>query len=463
MSKKLIAFILLYTLISNNSIAYGLPIDNISASNNTAPNSTATVNSLSSESLSLTADSAVLIDAKTGAVIYNQNCNKKQFPASITKLMTVLLALEYGKLDDVITFSAEAVFGIERNSSHIAIDVGEQITMEEALYAIMLQSANEVSLGVAEHIDGSIEAFATHMNKRASELGCTNTNFVTPNGLHDENHYSTAYDMALIMQEVLKFDEFKKIAATTYYELKPTNKQPESRYLYAQHKMIKENSSFYYEGCEGGKTGFTNQAQNTLVTSAKKGDTELIAVVLKDIGTGIYKDTTTLLNYGFENFETVEVFSAGSFSRNVAVTDIHGDNTYDAGKANLKAEDNIFVTLPKNASKKEITEKINCSDSLVAPIEKGSVNGSIETYYKNKLIGSTNIIATNGVDAIPYDDIKEMKKASILGVIGKYALVIVILIIVVLIIIAIIKERRFRKQIKLRRKRFKEKYRTNRN
>ena len=220
--------------------------------------------------LTLDAQSAILIDASTGTVLYEKDSDAKHYPASITKLMTVLLALEYGNLDETIIFSHDAVFSIEPGSSHIAIDEGEQITMRQALYGIMLQSANEVSNGVAEHIDGSMEAFAQHMTTRAKELGCTGTNFTNANGLHDDNHYTTAHDMALIAKELLKFDFFRELMATLYYEIPPTNKQPETRYLYAQNQLIKDSSIFYYEYCEGGKTGYTTQAGNTLVAYAKK-------------------------------------------------------------------------------------------------------------------------------------------------------------------------------------------------
>ena len=160
--------------------------------------------------------------------------------------MTALLAFEYGKMDEVITFSHNAVFGIEPGSSHIALQENEQITMEQAMYALLLRSANESALGIAEQIDGSVEKFAEHMTARAKELGCNNTNFINPNGLHSENHYTTAYDMALIAKEALKFDEFKKMIQTTYYEIPPTNKQEETRYLYAQHQMIKPPSKYVY-------------------------------------------------------------------------------------------------------------------------------------------------------------------------------------------------------------------------
>ena len=175
------------------------------------------------EALALDAQSAILMDAATGEIIYNKNIDEKQYPASITKLMTVLLCLENCQKDEIVKFSQNAVYSIEPGSSHIAIMPDEELTVEQCLYGIMLQSANEVSNAVAEHIDGSIEAFAKHMTERAKKLGCTNTNFVNPNGLHNENHYTSAHDMALIAKELLKFPYFKEIMSSVYYEIPPTN------------------------------------------------------------------------------------------------------------------------------------------------------------------------------------------------------------------------------------------------
>ena len=155
------------------------------------------------DALELDADAAILIDATTGEILYEKNPYKKEYPASITKLMTMLLAFENCSLDETVTFSRNAVYSIEPGSSNIGIDQGEELTVEQCLYGIMLQSANEVSNGIAEHIDGSMEEFAKHMTQRAKELGAQNTNFVNANGLHDENHYTTAYDMALIAKELL--------------------------------------------------------------------------------------------------------------------------------------------------------------------------------------------------------------------------------------------------------------------
>lgn len=346
-----------------------------------------------STDLELNADAAILMDATTGEILYEKNSNKKEYPASITKIMTALLAFEYGKMDEVITFSHNAVFGIEPGSSHIALQEDEQITMEQAMYALLLRSANEAALGIAEQIDNSVEKFAEHMTVRAKELGCKNTNFINPNGLHNENHYTTAYDMALIAKEVLKFDEFKKIIQTTYYEIPPTNKQKETRYLYGQHQMIKPPSKYVYEGCEGGKTGFTDEAQNTLVTYAKRDNTELIAVVLKCKGAQHYEDTIKLFDYGFSNYKTVELCSIEESSQKIPITTQQNQKS----EISAKPSETVYKTVPIDFDFNKVTKKINSIENLNVPIHKNDVVATITFYYEQKPIQTVDLLAENSI------------------------------------------------------------------
>ncbi|MEA5082960.1 MAG: D-alanyl-D-alanine carboxypeptidase family protein [Lachnospiraceae bacterium] len=345
--------------------------------------------------LALDAQSAILIDASTGDILYKKEIDKAQYPASITKLMTVLLALEYGNLDETMHFSHDAVFSIEPGSSHIAIDVDEEITMRQGLYAIMLQSANEVSNGVAEHIDGSMDAFAQHMTSRAKELGCTNTNFVNANGLHNENHYTSAHDMALIAKELMKFDFFKELMLTKYYEIPPTNKQPETRYLYGQNQLIKDSSIFYYDKCIGGKTGFTNEAGNTLVAFAQDGNTTLISVVLKSTGYGEYTDTATLFDFGFNNFETKTIAKKGDICTTVNVTEETKKGVNDLGTINAIYSDNVVVSLPKDFPLANITTHNQLPQSIEAPVTTGQPLGNAIFEVDGTQIASANIVSQN--------------------------------------------------------------------
>ncbi len=246
-------------------------------------------------------ESAVLMDAETGQVLYEKSMYMQLYPASITKILTALLALENGCLNDNLTMSGEAVYSIKRGSSNIALEEGEQITLEQAVMAAMLPSANEACNGIAEHISGSMANFSQLMNRRACQAGALNSNFVNPSGLHDPNHLSTAYDMAMITRAALKYDKFREIIGTVRYTIPPTNKKTEARDLWSEHRMLTTNL-YYYEGVIGGKTGYTQEARNTLVTVARRGERELIAVVMRSDNYAGYKDTIALFDYGFNEF-----------------------------------------------------------------------------------------------------------------------------------------------------------------
>lgn len=365
----------------------------------TTTNTEGTSTDSTSSELTLTAESAILMDATTGKILYEKNSRTKQYPASITKLMTILLALEHGSLEDEITFSHDAVFSIEPGSAHIAIQEGEILTLEQVLYGIMLRSANECANAAAEYVDGSMEKFAEHMTARAKELGCENTNFVNANGLFDENHYTTAYDMALIAQELLKNETYRSMMSNTYYLIPPTNKQPEERPLHGQHQMLNENSLYYYEPAEGGKTGYTVEAQNTLVTYAKQGDTELIAVVLKCNGAQHYVDTKTLFEYGFANYQTVKAFSAADLTQNVAITETYKDKTTTLDTIAVAPASDVYVTIPKNAAIENITKAVDCPESASVPVAVGDKLGTVVLSLNGEALATVDLTAQKEVKA----------------------------------------------------------------
>lgn len=365
----------------------------------TTTNTEGTSTDSTSSELTLTAESAILMDATTGKILYEKNSRTKQYPASITKLMTILLALEHGSLEDEITFSHDAVFSIEPGSAHIAIQEGEILTLEQVLYGIMLRSANECANAAAEYVDGSMEKFAEHMTARAKELGCENTNFVNANGLFDENHYTTAYDMALIAQELLKNETYRSMMSNTYYLIPPTNKQPEERPLHGQHQMLNENSLYYYEPAEGGKTGYTVEAQNTLVTYAKQGDTELIAVVLKCNGAQHYVDTKTLFEYGFANYQTVKAFSAADLTQNVAITETYKGKTTTLDTIAVAPASDVYVTIPKNATIENITKAVDCPESASVPVAVGDKLGTVVLSLNGEALATVDLTAQKEVKA----------------------------------------------------------------
>lgn len=246
--------------------------------------------------------SAILVDADTGAILYEKNAHEKAYPASTTKMLTGLLTIENCNLSEVVTASYAAASSVTYEDANIGTKVGEQYTVEEALYALLLYSANEVAYMLAEHVGGSLASFTDMMNSRAKELGALNTHFSNASGLYDPNHYTTAYDLAMIGRGCLNNASF--ISFDSYadvYTLAPTNKTATSRTLYHRHKMLK-GRTYYYEYCKGGKTGFTDESQYTLVTFAEKDGVRLVCVVLKSGDNQRFEDTKKLFNYGFSSF-----------------------------------------------------------------------------------------------------------------------------------------------------------------
>jgi len=261
------------------------------------------VDATNPEELVISSEGAVLMDAATGKVLYGKNQDKQFYPASITKIMTALLVLENCRLDETVTFSATATTNLESGSVSLNIVAGDQLTVEQSLYGLLLKSANEIANGLAEHVAGSVEAFAGQMNARALQLGCKNTNFANPGGLNHSAHKTTPYDMALILQAALQNETFRKIDTTLTYQF-PATSQAAARTVTMGHKMMYPSDSRYYEGIIGGKTGYTSLAGNTLVTGAERDGVRLIAVVMKSSGTQ-YTDTIALLDYGFANYSTL--------------------------------------------------------------------------------------------------------------------------------------------------------------
>ena len=396
-----------------------------------------TKNTQSASAPAVIAETAILMDAASGEILYNKNAEQKMFPASITKLMTILLALEKGELTDKITFSHNAIYAIEPGSAHIAIQEGETLTLEQVLRAIILRSANEASNGVAEYVDGSIEEFTKHMTERAKELGCKTTNFLTANGLHDENHYTTAYDMALIAKELLTHEEYRSMMSDTYYEITPTEKQPETRYLHGQHQMLNENSLYYYEYATGGKTGFTTEALNTLVTYAEKDGMELIAVVMKCNGADHYTDTAALFDYGFDNFESKVILSGAEYTSTVTVTEVYKNKTIERGTITLAPVGEIRHTVPKGTDISSVTTEMEVPETIEAPVKAGQKVGTMKVMLNGKVIKTVDLVAQNDIDVLTDAEKQELDSSSFTGILKKVGIGIAILLLVFIILLCI--------------------------
>ena len=250
----------------------------------------------------ISSTAAIVMETSTNTVLYSKNADQALYPASAVKVMTCLMALENSSLDDQVTMTATGVSGVTDGGANIAAQLDEVFTMEQCLYAIMVASANDIALQVAEHISGSVEDFVAAMNTRAQELGCTNTVFTNPTGLPDENQHTTAHDMALIMEAAMANDTFRTIAQTTSYTIPATNVSGGDRVLTNNFTMINSSSDSYYEPCIGGKEGYTEASGSTLVCEASKNNMKLVCVVLNGASGVTDDEAIALLNYGFDNF-----------------------------------------------------------------------------------------------------------------------------------------------------------------
>lgn len=346
--------------------------------------------------ISIEAEGGIVMDADTGTVLYGYNEHVPYFPASITKILTALIVIENCRLDETVTFSHNAVYNVEAGSSNAGLDEGDALSVKDCLYALLLRSANEAANALAEHISGTNEEFAKLMNQKAASLGCVDSNFVNPSGLNDPNHYTSAYDMALIGQAALKNETFVEIDTTLYYDLPATKRNPEGLRVYPGHKMIKKNLREHYPGAFGGKTGYTSLAGNTLVTYAKRDGMTLIAVILNGHQTH-YTDTKKLLDFGFSNFHSV---LACDFDN--TYTSIENDMTIAGLSASdlsgLVLDQSSRVTLPKNADFTSVTSSIAYDLNDAAPAD-----AIAEIQYKlgDRSVGTTYLVLKTSNESIP--------------------------------------------------------------
>lgn len=338
--------------------------------------------------VSIQAESGIVIDADTGTVLWGQNIHNQYFPASITKIMTALIVIERCSLDETVTFSHNAVFNVEAGSSNAGINEGDQLSVKDCLYALLLKSANEAANALAEHVAGTTEAFADLMNAKARELGCTDTHFANPSGLNNPEHYTSTYDMALIARAAFLNPTFEEIDSTTYYKLPPNSINPEGLTIYPGHKMLKKSTPYYYPGIVGGKTGYTTLAGNTLVTCAQKDGMKLIAVILKGSTPQYWTDTKNLLDFGFENFVSVKAADHEKTYSPVSSDLSFGGLTIDKPAA-LVLDPEGSVILPKTAafSDAEATLSYDIGDG-----DPKNAIAKICYRYRERMIGGTYLM-----------------------------------------------------------------------
>ena len=348
-----------------------------------------------SKDLNLYSESAILIDYDTGSVLYSKNADEKRYPASTTKILTAIIAIEKCNLDDIVTVNKSAVSIIPSGYSSAYLNPDEEISVENLLKVLLVHSANDAANVLAEHVSGSLPSFATLMNEKAKEIGCTNTNFVNPSGIHDDNHYSTATDLAKIAKYCMSNSKFREFVSMKSCTIPATNKSDIRKYNNTN-DLVNTSSKFYIKECIGIKTGFTSQAKNCLISACTKDNLTLIAVVLgagtTELGQSArYVDSTTLYEYGYSHY----------LIKTIASKDTVMDNI-DVKKGNKETK-NLDIILGNDinalykSENNNITFEINLNNNITAPIAAGTTVGTI-TYNVNGLKYTEKLLASHNVE-----------------------------------------------------------------
>lgn len=367
----------------------------------TTADNDSSVTALASNSPALDATAALLVSPDSGMVLYSKNADQKRYPASTTKIMTALLTLEnVSNLDETVTSEAVDFENVTADSSNAGILLGEQVTVRDLLYALMLPSANEAAYMLARHVGGSWEQFVDMMNDRAAELGCTGTHFCNPCGLHEEDHYTTAHDLYLIAKEAMTDVTFRDIVSTVQHRMAKTNLH-EERIIYTTNQLI--FSSFQpwsYANCLGIKTGHTSQAGNCFVGYAEYGDAKLFSVVLgcsdssKEYPSvaASFTDTKKLCQWGFENFTSKTLARQGE-----EVTYTKVKLSTDTNQLLLTAKADVVALLPKDLDVKELELVEDIPEEVKAPVKAGDPIGTATYRYNGTDYGTVELVALNDI------------------------------------------------------------------
>lgn len=401
---------------------------------------------------------AILVDANYDEILYEKEAYAKAYPASITKVMTALLtleALENGQLteDTPVTISELASEKKFPDESTANLKPGEQLTVKQLLYCLLLPSANDAAKALAETLGGTVEDFVVLMNQKAGELGCQGTHFVNPHGLHDPEHYTTAYDIALMMRAALEYDLFREIVGTPSYTI-PATAQSEERYFFNTNGLISNlyYSGYIYDKCIGGKTGSTDEAGRCLVSAAEDGDTLLISVILgsgpievegySNLRQGQFTESTKLLKWGLNNFERVTITKGSEPVDKVAVT-----LSRDTDEVMVKPQGSITLTLPKDLNTDLIESEITLfAEEVEAPVEEGQVLGAMKLSYEGEVYGTLDLVAVTSVER---SDLL-YKKAQFIDFFQQNHVKVALVVILLLVVALLLKFTVFRKRHRYR-------------
>ena len=399
----------------------------------------------------ISAKAAILVQEGTGRIMYEKNADKKMYPASTTKVMTAMLAIE--KLDPAGSLTAsELAVQIDRDGSNMGILAGEVLTVEQLLYGLLLDSANDAANVLAEGVAGSIPAFVELMNQRAAELGMQNTQYQNAHGYHHSDHYTTAGDMAKLCQKAMENDLFRKIVSTPQYEIPPTNRYKETRYLSSGNALINpmRGHAYLYNGAKGIKTGHTSDAGYCLTSYAQRKGLGYICVVLNSKyeypNNYSFVDTISLLDYGFNQFSMRNVADVNEI---VATRDVRWSKGDEQVLLSAKAP--LEILLPKTYYKERLTTKITTEEKIKAPVKKGATLGKIEYFYDGEPVGSVELVATKDVPRSFF----KMIFGTLWGLIfNAWVMVPLTIIVIILLLRRVAEENKKRKQREKKRQEF---------
>lgn len=380
-----IIFMLILSVCCNISIADEIPVENSSEQE-------------SINEPTVFSKSSILMDQNTGQILFEHNARETVYPASTTKLMTAILTLENCNLTDEVTVTKEALLGIPKGYTTASLQAGEKLTIDQLLHVLLIPSANDAANVLACHISGSVEDFSVVMNEKAKQIGCENTHFTNPSGIHNDNHYSTAYDMALIGMYACKFDKIKEVALTTNYSLPEIQKNNKTitRAFKTTDTLITPKNQYYYEYATGLKTGYTDKAKSCIVSTAKKDDMQLLCVVLGGDKTDDGKaqretDCKTLFEYGFNDFKYTDLCKPNDIIDKSKITDI----PEYLQNASITYQEPLHLLVNTNQT---TTPIISLNQTQELPIQKGTVVGTA-TYNINSKEYKINIVLSE--DLLP--------------------------------------------------------------
>ena len=378
--KRILTILFILIFILNISISYGI-----------------------SDAPEISAGAAILIDTSSEKILYSKNENEKMYPASTTKILTAILTIENCNLDDIVTVPYEAIASIPSGYAVAALQPGEQLTVEQLLQLLLVHSANDAANVLAYHISGSIESFANLMNQKVLELGLQNTHFTNPSGTHDDNHYTTAYDLAIIMKYCMKNSEFRRLSDLKYCKIPATNKSEERVFNTTNELLTHNNSSdYYYKYAIAGKTGYTTQAKNCLVSVSNKDDLELICVVLS---AGLYPnnlsakfvDTKSLFDYGYNNYTIRKLRERDAIATQIEINKA----SKETQNLDLLISNDITALISQDDLETDFSPEIKINDNLSAPISQGQVVGKI-IYNIDGIEYSSDLFASHNVEESGY-------------------------------------------------------------